>query len=1371
VKRTVSGITRVWLSLVCVALAGTGAAVLATVRAAEAPNSRGGTSKQLKQAAEPLRPQAEQETAQNPDLPGPLVTGGEVDMGAYLVGRQDHIDALQGLPYSPPKGQANPRLDAIRQLAAAEKAQRDRLATLGLAPPDWLELGPRPIPNGQTPNPGGNQVPVSGRTISIAVHPTNPDIAYVGTAQGGLYRTLDGGQTWKAIFDSAASLAVGAVALAPSNPSILYVGTGENGLSGDSFFGVGLYRIDNADTTADLVGPINPLVTTGIANTTAFTGRAISEILVHPTDPATIFVGTSSGIGGLGATAIAGTVPPLAIRGLYRSTNATAALGAVAFEKLTITPLGSVAPDTTGNGNVMDMVFEPGNPNVLVASVFGIVAGPPSDGGVYRTANALDPTPVFTRTLAVTPTGVRTELAVNSVGGTVTMIAATGESAAGTACAVGSGKVYRSVDSGQTWTLQQGGGGFCGGQCFYDIAVALDPTDANIVHLGGAAPGACSVVYERSTDGGAAFTRLNEGLHPDTHAITVAPSDHNIVYMGNDGGIFKSEDGGLTWTSLNNSMFGATQFMGLAIHPIDREFLIGGTQDNGTNFRRPDGNWFRADFGDGGYAVIDQNAVDTRNVTMYHTYFNQTNAMGFSKVTDVADATEGNWTFYGCGFGGSIPNGLVCTGITAIQFYAPMSQGPGNPNTLYFGSDRVFRSANAGVNMSLVSQAPLHSGFSVTAIGISPQDDNVRLMGVRSGRVFATTTGSTPLVDVTGPWPTNALPTEQPRRFVSRLTVDPNDPDTAYVSFATYCGATPACAQVYKTTTLGDLVAGTGGSWAPANAGIPDTPVSAFVVDPRNPNSLFAGSDIGVFHSADGGATWSPYGTGLPRVAVFDMKLHSPTGTLRVATHGRGIWEIRANTAQPAFSELSSVLLLPGESPVEVSGRIRAGSITPPGSVSITLEGQTQFAIIEPTDGRFSTTFDTSSLAVGRHSIAYSYSGVPGDYEPTAGSGTVTVVSALAPTATGVDAPTITFPADGVVTVDVTSPAGTVGGVVMLSVDAGSPLTQTLSGGSATFTLPSPSGGAHALNVTYPRQMTFERSSASGVLLVNKASPVFASLLPAFVSPGQTPAVLTGTLLVRSAAPSGNVSATVNGVSQATPIADDGSFLIRFDSASLAPGRYEVTYGYAGDASFNSASATSVLSVVPAVTTVFMNPAPITIPDNAPAVPYPSTIEVSGLGEAVVKASVTLTGVTHTFLGDVEMVLVAPDGSTTTLFWDPNNNSANVSGANYTFDDGGPPLPPSSGSGTYRPTQTSAPPNLPAAAPAGPYGTVLFTTNRARADGTWSLYIADRFGQDSGSISGGWSLALTTAPIRVRSGPPPVFREGPQREEPSPIKP
>ena len=129
--------------------------------------------------------------------------------------------------------------------------------------------------------------------------------------------------------------------------------------------------------------------------------------------------------------------------------------------------------------------------------------------------------------------------------------------------------------------FQTGGVNFCNPQCFYDIAVAAHPTVANTVHLGGSP----TLVQARSTDGGATFTTNGTtavGLHVDTHVIAYAPSDPNIMYFGSDGGIYRSTDSGTTWTSRNNTQFHATQFQSLALHPTDREFMIGGTQDNGT---------------------------------------------------------------------------------------------------------------------------------------------------------------------------------------------------------------------------------------------------------------------------------------------------------------------------------------------------------------------------------------------------------------------------------------------------------------------------------------------------------------------------------------------------------------------------------------------------------------------------------------------------------------------------------------------------------------------------------------------------------------------------------------------------------------------
>ncbi len=350
----------------------------------------------------------------------------------------------------------------------------------------------------------------------------------------------------------------------------------------------------------------------------------------------------------------------------------------------------------------------------------------------------------------------------------------------------------------------------------------------------------------------------------------------------------------------------ATQFMGLAVHPTDPSFTIGGTQDNGTNCLGPCGTnmgntWFRADFGDGGYAVIDQNALNTTTVTMYHTYFNQTNAMGYARVLTSATATEGNWQGFGCGFGGFIPNGMTCA-ATAIRFYAPMEQGPGNPNTLYFGSDVLYRSANSGVTMTKISQEPIVAGVAITAIGISPQNDNVRIVGLTNGGLFGTSTGVSPLTDLD---PTNAIPNSP----VARTVVDPNDANTAYVTLSAF-GVT----NVWKTTTLSSLADGGGfaPTWAAANGTganvLPQVPVNALVVDPTNSNRLYAGTDIGVYTSGDGGTNWLPFGTGLPRVAVFDLAITAAPRQVRIATHGRGLWQIP--------------VIAPTAANVSVSGRV-----------------------------------------------------------------------------------------------------------------------------------------------------------------------------------------------------------------------------------------------------------------------------------------------------------------------------------------------------------------------------------------------------------------------------------------------------------------
>jgi uncharacterized repeat protein (TIGR01451 family) len=338
----------------------------------------------------------------------------------------------------------------------------------------------------------------------------------------------------------------------------------------------------------------------------------------------------------------------------------------------------------------------------------------------------------------------------------------------------------------------------------------------------------------------------------------------------------------------------ATQFQSIAVHPLNPDFSIGGTQDNGTEKLTTGPAWTRSDAGDGGFAMIDQNATNTTSVTMYHTYFNQTGVqIGYSRSTDAG----GGWSFLGCS-GSGTTNGVACSAATttAVNFYAPTALGPGSPsNTVYLGTDRLLRSSTTGTANVTVSQAPLVSGQPLSSIAISPQDDNYRIVGLNNGALFFTTTGSSTLTSLDPTGGGSVIPDF----YVGRLAFDPANKNTVYIALGNYAGGTSAAqSHLWKVTNLGTTpvltaINGSGGS------ALPDVPVNGLAVDPADPTNLYAGTDIGVFLSQDNGATWAPYGDGLPRVAVFDMAVQTVKHVLRIATHGRGMWEIVLASSQP----------------------------------------------------------------------------------------------------------------------------------------------------------------------------------------------------------------------------------------------------------------------------------------------------------------------------------------------------------------------------------------------------------------------------------------------------------------------------------------
>ncbi len=859
-----------------------------------------------------------------------------IDREEYLRARDEFVGLRRGFERGRP---FNPdlRRQAIDQLERQEKNRRfESIMNGGLAPAAggaWTAIGPAPLPNGLTASSG----PTSGRVTSIAVDPTDANKVYLGTAQGGVWRSLDAGLNWTAIFDNAESLAIGALAVAPSNPSILYVGTGEFNSCGDCFFGVGLYRIDNVDTTPSLVGPINPQQTIGNLTYNVFNGRSITKILVDPANAATVFVATGNGVGGSGANS-RGQFPAIAPRGIFRSTTATSPSPTFPT-KLVVTTEGNIGDvPATGNVTISDMVMEPGNPNHILAGVLGLTG---TTSGVFESTNALAANPTFTQRLslpAAAPpdSGIRVQLAINKVGATVTVYAATSETPPAGSCTTtaNSGLVRKSTDGGTTWIGPLAGGrGFCSGQCFYDMPIAVDPNNANVVYIGGQTSSTCGGVTRRSIDGGTLFSQDSSGLHADNHALVF--DGNGNIYCGNDGGVWKapvnsSLSPATVWTNLNSAPLNTLQFESIAVHPTDRFLMIGGTQDNGTEYQiTSSGNWLRAEGGDGGYALIDTSSTNTTDVTMYHTFFNRTGTqIGFDRIFKAACLPDfDSWPARG-EFGGSVsPTPVPCDGGTplyqhnglqlsdAVLFYAPMGLGPGAPNTVYFGTDRLYRSSDRGDSMNIVSQGPILStgcgtGSSpcpISSIAIWPGGDNIRMVGLQNGQVWATSTGSSTLVNLNSPAPAN--PNLSPNRFVGRAMIDPNNKNVAYIALSYYA---PAGQGIWKIT---NLVAASGASpaapvWQAAGNGIPSIPINAFAIDPMNSNNLYAGTDIGVYFSSDAGASWTPFGTGLPRSAVFDLQIQPSFRILRAATHGRGIWETAlvnpaASTVQFSTSSLS----------------------------------------------------------------------------------------------------------------------------------------------------------------------------------------------------------------------------------------------------------------------------------------------------------------------------------------------------------------------------------------------------------------------------------------------------------------------------------
>ncbi len=656
---------------------------------------------------------------------------------------------------------------------------------------------------------------IGGRIVDVAVDPVAPDTIYVAAATGGVWKSTDAGAHFTAIWPASNPQSMGALVI--TSTGTLFAGTGEANPGGGSitYGGAGIYRSADGGATWQLVGLTN--------------SGAIGRIAVDPTDPLHIFVAAAGDLFNPGGE-----------RGVYETTDGGS----------TWTRVLNGDNDTTG---AVDLAIDPVNPNRVFAAMWDHRREPSVrrygglGSGLYRTNNG----------------GSTWERLTNGLPGPATTIGRIGVAIASS----NPQRVYTIVN--QTNGLFQG---FYrsddGGNSWSNIPADTDLADAQanfgwwfgklwVDPLNQAHVFAAGITLCESQDSGASFTpHINP--HADHHAMAWDLKVPNRVYLGTDGGTYRSDINGTNdqWTKAVYEPF--TQFYSVDVSEQDSARVVGGTQDNGVN-RSFDGTpWNRYVGGDGLAALInpaDQNLV-----------------YGCSQYGNCYRSTDG---------------GTTITDFTAAitsprrNWFAPLQFDPVNPAILYFGANRVHRSTDNAATWSVISPdltggpAPI-PGYpfgTITTLGLAKTDSNRILAGTDDGRLWFTTNLGINWNQVSDP--------DVPGTWVTRAVVDPLNASVAYATFSGF-RAGNALPYILKTTDGG-------ATWTSITGDLPQAPVNDIAVVG---SSLYVATDVGVFFSADNGATWLAAGEDLPNVPVTDLEYRANSNSLYAATFGRGIYAL-----------------------------------------------------------------------------------------------------------------------------------------------------------------------------------------------------------------------------------------------------------------------------------------------------------------------------------------------------------------------------------------------------------------------------------------------------------------------------------------------
>lgn len=698
-----------------------------------------------------------------------------------------------------------------RQLAWQSRVEE--LNSLELA---WQSIGPTPTASAFPSNWGIT----SGRINTIAVSPTNSQLILVGGATGGIWRSTNGGTTFAPTSDSQVDLAVQSIAFSPSNSSIVYAGMGDL----DGFYlGSGVLKSTDSGQTW-----------TRVSNSTLPSPGVTAKIEVDPTNPNRVYLAQYANLGAAGCCFASG---------FYLSTD------------------GGVNWTQTLPGLPRDLVLNPATPQTLYLGMTRVDDGG-SLPGLYRSTNGgsnwtrIYTTPYdSTSDIAVAVTPANSQAIYIYTGGQINNVFET--------------RVEVSTNGGSTWT-NRGSATLDRGQFGYNTYIYVDPTNVNTVYAG------TRDVF-KSVNGGVSWTNLTNNFttsgsytpnqssaHPDQHSFTFLPGSASTIFIGNDGGIWKSTNSGSTFASLNSSL-SFTMFVGYALHPTNAAISYGGTQDNGSQKRvAASSQWREFISGDGGNCVINPAAPST----VFSTYIYGT-IFRFVNDGDTFDASVGSNTIFG-----------ESDSSPRIAFYPPFT-GNGVNSTLYFGTWRLFTSTNLGNSWSAPAGSfDLTKGITangpdvLSVIGVSRSNTSVIYTGSAQGRVMVSANGGATWTDIT---------TGLPNRFIKSIVVHPSNPSIAYLTVSGFRSS-----HVFQTTNMG-------ANWTDINGNLPDIPTNDLLIDPLNTSTLYVGTDIGVFRSVTGGTNWTSFNSGLPPT-IINQLVAQTGGTIQAATYGRGAYQLTGGT-------------------------------------------------------------------------------------------------------------------------------------------------------------------------------------------------------------------------------------------------------------------------------------------------------------------------------------------------------------------------------------------------------------------------------------------------------------------------------------------